>query len=525
MRIKKNKSVITNVVGEVFEKTLTFMAVLRGPTFIFEFANSAYLKMVGQDDIIGKPLIEVLPHLKDQIIFDLLDQVLLGLKPFISTKAMFFIKPEPCAPSEPRYLEFLYQPLFNHNNAVSGIFVEGRDVTNQQLLENALRQADRRKDEFLAIVAHELRNPLGPIRHAAQISLTAGVTACELKWSLEVIDRQAEHMGKLLDDLLDISRITNGKLQLHKECLQLNERLLAVVNTARPLIEARGHQLSVEVSMLPVYIDADPVRFNQIFSNLLSNAAKYTDCGGKIRVEATVINENVEVKIIDNGIGISQQAMPEIFEMYSQANPAVGRSEGGLGIGLSLVRGLVLMHGGEIEARSAGVGMGSEFIVHFPFASVLSTANSAHEPPDGAAVDEEFRVLVVDDNQDNANLCSMFFRRLGHEVRTAYSGTGAVKIAGEFFPHFILLDIGLPGINGYDVAKRIRATVWGAKVILVAITGYGQEDDKRQARAAGFNHHITKPFDFKQLKKLLQDEWLIIKNLALANVSKKLFGP
>jgi signal transduction histidine kinase len=490
--------------SDLFEQTPSFMTVLRGSTHVFEFANAAYLRLVGHRQIIGKSVCDALPEIKEQGFIDLLDRVRATGEPYTGTQIPVLVQRVPGAPLEQRYVNIVLQPLIEKNKDAA-IFVEGHDVTDQKRAEDSLRVANRRKDEFLATLAHELRNPLAPIRHAAKLSKNKDATKAELEWSHDVVDRQVGHMARLLDDLLDVSRITGGKLEMRKERLALNEILMAAVETVRPLIEARGHRLTTDLPKINVLIDADPVRFEQILSNLLTNSAKYTDRGGLIHIQVTLADGTVQIVVRDNGIGISPELLPHLFDMFSQATPAIDRSEGGLGIGLSLVRGLVLLHGGTVEARSQGIGQGSEFIITFPVASVArvhpvappASSNVDHDP------DSRMRVLVIDDNRDNADLCTMMFRKGGHEVRTAYAGQEGLDLAAEFLPQFVLLDIGMPQMNGFEVARRIRAAKWGEKITLIAITGWGQEDDKQKARAAGFDHHVTKPFDFKELKKLL----------------------
>jgi PAS domain S-box-containing protein len=380
------------------------------------------------------------------------------------------------------------------------------EAANRELqrAEEALRAADRRKDEFLATLAHELRNPLAPIRHAATIAKMPHATAAQIKWSQEVIDRQVEHMSRLLDDLLEVTRITLGKLELRKERLVLQDGLVAAVEAARPLIEARRHELVVDLPAASIHVDADPVRLAQIFSNLLTNAAKYTDPGGRIHLQARRVDENAVVSVEDDGAGISAELLPKLFEMFTQATSTLDRSEGGLGIGLSLARGLVARHGGRIEAKSRGLGMGSEFIVTLPLAL---PAEAPAAVAAGSAAREEggekpLRVLVADDNRDNADACAMLLAMAGHEVRTAYSGREALAVAAELLPQIALLDIGMPEMDGYEVARQIRAAAWGKSILLVAVTGWGQDEDRRLAAAAGFDHHCVKPVDLDSLRAL-----------------------
>jgi PAS domain S-box-containing protein len=491
---------------ELFQQAPTFMAVLRGPDHVFELANAAYYQIVGERDLIGKPLLEALPEMKDQGFIDVLDRVLATGEPYVGTGLPALLEREHGTPLEERYMDLVYQPLAGAGGSVSGVFVVGHDVTDRKRAEDALRAADRRKDEFLATLAHELRNPLAPIRHAAQISRTPHATEAQVKWSQEVIDRQVGHMARLLDDLLEVSRITRGMLELRKERIVLRDVVAAAVETVRPLIEARGHHLTLDLPAASTHIDADPVRLSQIFSNLLTNAAKYTNAGGRICVVARAGQDKVTIEVRDNGMGISPEQLPRMFEMFSQATSAIERSEGGLGIGLALVRGLVVLHGGTIEAHSRGLGKGSEFVLTFPLAPVEPGRASDAVRAEVVGNDRRtgLRVLVADDNRDTADSSALLLQISGHDVRTAYSGAEALRLAAEFMPQVALLDIGMPGMNGYEVAREIRGAGWGERMMLVAISGWGQADDKRLAEAAGFDHHLAKPVDFEMLHPLLR---------------------
>jgi signal transduction histidine kinase len=366
-----------------------------------------------------------------------------------------------------------------------------------------LAQADRRKDVFLATLAHELRNPLAPIRNAVEVLKAKGPDDPDLIWSRDVIDRQVGQMARLLDDLLDVSRITRNKLELRKQRVTLASVVETAVETSRPIIDGGGHELTVSLSSEPVYLDADPVRLAQVFANLLNNAAKYTDGGGHVRVAAERIGHEVVVSVKDDGIGIAPEVLPRLFEMFSQATPALERSQGGLGIGLSLVKGLVEMHGGSVEARSDGHGQGSQFIVRLPVA--VAPQPYDHPPGDGekGVAPVPCRVLVADDNRDAADSLAMMLKLAGNEVRTAYDGEQAVEQAEAFRPDLVLLDIGMPKLNGYEAARRIREQPSGHAMILVALTGWGQEEDKRRADEAGFHHHLVKPVDLAALARRL----------------------
>jgi len=379
-----------------------------------------------------------------------------------------------------------------------------QDVTGQKAIEAALRVADRRKDEFLATLAHELRNPLAPIRNAARILASPRLDEAALHWSRQVIQRQVTHMAWLLDDLLDVARITQGKLELRRERIALSAVIETAVEAARPLIDGKRHVLAIELPAREVEIDADPLRLAQVVSNLLTNAAKYTDAGGRIAVIARLVPPNLVISVRDNGIGISAGALRSIFEMFSQVADSLSRSEGGLGIGLALVKGLVELHGGSIEAHSEGPGCGSEFTVHLPLPD--GAADAGHEAQAGAtpAPRHGRRVLIADDNQDAADSLGMILELAGHEVRVAHGGHQALQVAAEFHPDAVLLDIGMPDLNGYETARALRATPGGADLELIALTGWGHPDDKLRAAEAGFDRHLTKPVDPAELEELLR---------------------
>jgi CheY-like chemotaxis protein/two-component sensor histidine kinase len=370
-------------------------------------------------------------------------------------------------------------------------------------LEAELRDADRHKNEFLATLAHELRNPLAPIRNAVEILNAKGTSDPDLRWGGDVIDRQVRHMARLLDDLLDVSRISHGKMELRKVRVELAAVVRNAVETSRPLIEAGGHELTVALPPAPLFLDADPVRLAQAFSNLLNNAARYTEAEGHIRLGVERQGSDVLVSVKDDGIGIAAEALPRIFEMFAQAKPALERSQSGLGIGLSLVRGVVELHGGRVEARSDGPGRGSEFIVRLP----VVVEKLVREAPPGDEGEPpcvaKCRILIVDDLMDSADSLAMLLRMTGHEVHTAYDGEEAVIAAEKFGPEVVLLDIGMPKVNGYDACRRIRQEPWGKGIYLIALTGWGQDDDRRRTEEAGFNGHMVKPVNPRDLMKVL----------------------
>jgi len=372
-------------------------------------------------------------------------------------------------------------------------------------MADALKEADRQKDAFLATLAHELRNPLAPIRNSIQLLRMKGASDAESEWGREVIDRQVNQMVRLLDDLLDVSRISYNKLQLRKERVDLRSVIQSAIETSRPLIDAAGHELAVVLPTAPIPLFADPVRLAQIFSNLLNNAAKYTRPGGHIRLAAERRDGDLLVSVKDDGIGITPEMLPQIFCLFSQGSaPVLERSQAGLGIGLALVRGLVELHGGGIEARSAGPERGSEFLVCLPTAvDEPVAAEHGSEAGHGLAPFLKHRVLIADDLKDSADSLAILLSLSGHEAQTAYDGEEAIRKAVRLKPDVALLDIGMPKLNGYDLCKRIRAEEWGQHAFLVAVTGWGQEGDRRRAKEAGFDCHLVKPVDPVALMRLM----------------------
>jgi PAS domain S-box-containing protein len=375
------------------------------------------------------------------------------------------------------------------------------DIEDVKRLEGALREADRRKDEFLATLAHELRNSLAPLRTGLQVLRLAGEGAAR-EQAREMMERQLGQMIRLVDDLLDVSRITRNKLELRKARIPLASAVGSAVETARPLIDAKGHVLTVALPSQAVYLDADLTRLAQVFGNLLHNAAKYTDPGGRIDLSAECRAEEIMVTVRDSGIGIAAEALPRLFAIFSQIDRRLERSQGGLGIGLALVKGLVEMHGGTVEAHSAGLGRGSEFVLRLPLAESGPRDESPPAHPAGLEHHRR-RVLVVDDSRDAAASLAMMLSLLGHDTRTAYDGLDALDLAATFRPEVVLLDIGMPKLNGYEVARRIRQEAWGKHMVLVACTGWGQDEDRRRSRESGFDLHLVKPVDPATLQKLL----------------------
>jgi len=364
--------------------------------------------------------------------------------------------------------------------------------------QRALLLADRRKDEFLATLAHELRNPLGPMRMVLDLLGLKEFSDPQVQWSHDVLSRQLGHLSHLVDDLLEVSRINEGKIELRKTRVDLSTLMRTAVETSQAIVNAASHELTVEYPSTPVFLDADPTRLSQVLSNLLINAAKYTPPGGTLRFTGTQDQENALITVQDSGIGISADDLPKLFQTFSQLPKGKAFSQGGFGIGLSLLRTLVDLHGGTVMAKSAGIGLGSKFTVRLP--ALLDAENPpSNEPAPTPTKGESKRVLVVDDNEDAAASLAMLLEIEGHATQVAENGLRAIQLLGEFYPDAIVLDIGLPGMDGYEVARKIRDTHSGQKLLLVALTGWGQEQDKSEARSAGFNFHFTKPMDVQRL--------------------------
>jgi signal transduction histidine kinase len=400
------------------------------------------------------------------------------------------------------------RPRWFHNSIAKmddGLVVWFADITERKRVEADLRDVDRRKDEFLATLAHELRNPLAPIRQAAAIASAPRATAAQLRWSHAVIERQVRHMARLLDDLLDVSRITRGTLELRCEWLDVRSVVDAAVETSKPALDGKGHTLEVTVGDGLPQIHADGLRLAQVLSNLLNNAAKYTDPGGHIQLAVESQEMALIVRVTDSGIGIEPEALPRIFQMFSQLRPALERSEGGLGIGLALVKGLVSLHGGTVEVRSAGAGHGSEFRIRLPLPAVKKGI-AMHNTTTDAANQFSYsrRLLVVDDNTDAAESLAALLALDGHQVKTAFDADQALDIADSFKPEVAILDIGLPRRNGYELALDLRRQSGDVPPMLIALTGWGQAEDRTRARNAGFDEHLTKPVDPQVVRALIR---------------------
>jgi two-component system, chemotaxis family, CheB/CheR fusion protein len=388
------------------------------------------------------------------------------------------------------------------NEALIVLAIE--DITSRRAHEATLTaravdliRADRSKDEFLAMLAHELRNPLAALHNATAILQAPGAPAEACGQAKDVVVRQVGNMTRMIDDLLDVSRITEGKIELRKEVVSLETIFSAAASVAEAGIEARGQELTVSLPDDPVFIQGDSTRLDQIFGNLLGNASKYTQPGGKISIMAEREENEVIVRVRDSGIGIEQELLPHVFELFVQANRASDRTHGGLGIGLTVVQRLVALHGGSVEAHSEGPGRGSEFVVRLP---IIPGRTQVPPPPAASESDRVFRMLIVDDNVDSAETMAMLQGLYGHQTRTANTGPEAIKIAAEFLPEVVLLDIGLPGMDGHEVARKLRTMPELSGVFLVAMTGYGSDEDRARSKEAGFDQHLVKPANLEELQ-------------------------
>ena len=503
------------------------MVAVDGTTHIVSYVNPAFAELVGMEikQLIGRPFSEAVPEGVENGCLALLDRVFhSGVAESSEEQEHRQTQPQSV------YWSYFMWPILGEDERPLGVMIQITEATevarfrqqavamNESLLISAARQHELKqvaealsarlqvavsaRDHFLAILSHELRNPLAAISNGMEL-LKLAVGNQELAESCrEMIDRQLKQMVKLVDDLLDVSRITTGKLELRKQRVELNSVLRESVEASRALINAGDHSLTVEMPPGEVWLDADPTRLAQIFLNLLNNAAKYSQPHGSIRLVARVDGSEIEVSVQDQGVGIPPAKLDHIFEMFMQVDVSWERTQGGMGIGLSLVKEFVDLHGGRVEARSPGLGQGSEFLVRLPLTSGSDKQNTiAVELPRGP----QRRILVVDDNRDAAESLAMLLKMMGHEVRTAHGGEAAVSVAAEYRPMLVLLDLGMPQVDGYEAARRIRSQPWGAEMYLAALSGWGAKDDRIRTQDCGFDRHLVKPADIEALKQLIAD--------------------
>lgn len=424
-----------------------------------------------------------------------------GIRDVVCGRLPRFQLEYPCHSStEQRWYLMSVTPFYGENPA--RVVVSHENITARMLANHALRDADRRKDEFLAMLAHELRNPLASVTNAATL-LQEGADDGEHAWAADVIARQSGQLGRLVDDLLDVSRITRGKIDLRKSLIDAARCLENACEAVAPMVAGRSHTLTADFPRAGLWLEADPTRLEQILSNLLANAAKYTEPHGHIWVSARRETNEIVVAIRDNGAGISRKKIPEMFELFAQGERSAARSEGGLGIGLTVVRGLCELHGGSVIAESEGLGRGTTFTVRLPAVDAQDAPSATRGKPVAIAPAEGLRILIVDDNRDTAAGLGKLLSRSGYRIILAHDGEEALERARAELPAAVLLDIGLPGMDGYEVARHLRRESCGADALIVALSGYGQEEDRQQSRAAGFDGHMVKPVDVAELRTLL----------------------
>ncbi len=487
-----------------FEQGTNFAGVLSLDGTVVE-ANRLCLDACGftRDEVIGKPFWEYGWWNRSPALMELIRGAALGAAggQMFRAETNFYM-----ADGTERIVDLVVAPVTDQAGNVIFVAATGNDITDRRRMEDTLREQERRKDEFLALLAHELRNPLAPLRNGLQVMRLANGDANANSQAREMMERQLAHMVRIVDDLLDVSRISRNKMELRRSRVLLADVVSSAVETSRPMIEAAGHELTISLPSEPIYLDADLTRLAQVFGNLLTNSAKYTERGGRIWLTAAREGDHVSIMVKDTGIGIPAYALPDIFDMFSQVDRTIERSTGGLGIGLALVKGLVEIHGGTVEVASPGQGLGSTFTVRLP---VLE--NRAESVPELQAVENrrtsgaERRILVVDDNRDSANSMAMMLKLMGNEVRTAHDGIKAVEIAEAFRPQVILMDVGMPKRNGYEATRRIREQPWGQNMIIIALTGWGQDVDRTHSKNAGCDGHLVKPVYLPDLETLLAE--------------------
>ncbi len=485
---------------DIFRNAPVGIAILHGPDHVFEFANEPYLELVGHRSLLGRPLRRAFHELGGQGVYEVLDQVYASGSPYVAESMAVRIDRGAGRGLENALFRFVYQPLRNPRGEVDGIAVIAVDVTAIVSARREAEAASRAKDEFLAMLGHELRNPLAPILTALQLMRLRGVRGADRERT--IIERQVKHVVSLVDDLLDVSRITRGKIQLAQRPVALADVVAEAVEMASPLLEQQRHRLELDIRRDACTVNADPARLAQVVSNLLTNAAKYTEPGGRITVTGRVDGSEAVLSVADSGIGISPDMLPRVFDLFAQERQALDRAAGGLGLGLAIVKSLVSLHGGTVSAESEGHGKGSVFTVRLPLAETPHPT-PLEAPRPHPALDEQLRVLVVDDNHDAATLLSDALSLWGHDTRIARDGVEALQVGEEFLPDVALLDIGLPVMDGYELARRFAASPALRHTRLIAVTGYGQEQDRWRSQDAGFAAHLTKPVDLESVRRLV----------------------
>ena len=481
------------------------MFIWWGPELI-QFYNDAYRRTMGPErhpSALGQPGRECWAEIWD-IIGPQIEQVMAGKGATWHEDQLVPVTRH--GRLEEVWWTYSYSPINDEHGGVGGVLVVCNDVTKQHLMTEALQEADRRKDEFLAMLGHELRNPLAPIISSVAVLDRAGShDSPHAAHAREIIARQANHLRELVDELLDVARINTGKITLKKDAVAITSAVDRAVEQSRDLMESNRHRFDVSVPQTPLYVEGDLSRLTQVISNLLNNAAKYTEPGGTVTLTTSVHGTQVCIEVTDTGMGISADVLPYVFDLFTQSGRALDRSHGGLGVGLTLVRRLVELHGGRVEAHSPGPAKGSRFRVWLPLMQTAAPEHRALAAEGQASAVKARRILVVDDNADAADMLSMVLSLAGHSVCTVNHGLEVLDRAREFRPDIILLDLGLPGLSGFEIARQLRASSDLEHVTLIALTGYGQDEDRRQSRAHGFDHHVVKPVDLDALSELINN--------------------
>jgi PAS domain S-box-containing protein len=490
------------------------VVVHRGADHVIEMVNPVACMLLGRraEDLLGRPAFEAIPELRDHEFRGLLDRMYKTGAPQVGRDMPARLDRDGSGRVRLAFFDVVFTPLRDAERNVIGALALGSDVTDQVIarrevndLREAAESANRAKDEFLAMLGHELRNPLAPILTALQLLKLRGIEAGERERA--IIERQVKHLVSLVDDLLDVSRITRGKIELRHEVIEAADFIARAIEMASPLLEQQRHDLTVEVSRTGLPVDGDMDRLAQVVANLLTNAAKYTEPGGTIAVRARVEGADVVVSVTDSGIGIDKDMLPQVFDLFVQQRQTLERSRGGLGLGLAIVRSLVGLHGGTVSVASGGAGQGSEFTIRLPRA--VSSLASVPMIDEGAAArlapgEAGARVLVVDDNRDGAILLAETLSAFGYQARAVHDGPAALAMAEQFDPDVALLDIGLPVMDGFELARQFALRAGLSRTKLVAVTGYGQEQDRAESAQAGFVAHLVKPVDLGHLRRVIE---------------------
>lgn len=492
---------------QLFTKSPAFMCLLAGPDHVFEYVNLRYFELIANRDVINKSVRDAFPEIVEQGFTELLDFVYTTGHSHTGIAAPIVLVSDVTGEERQLYLDFVYHPIRDADNEITGIFVNGYDVTERVLSEQSLEEQDRRKDEFLAMLAHELRNPLAPIRNASELLKQTTLDDATVHKLGDLVSRQVNQLTRLIDDLLEVSRISQGRMELQKGPMLLDQAIRFAIESTSVGVAEKNLQLIYECDDALLLIDGDYARVAQSLINIIINATKYTEDDGRITIRLRQEDKQAVIDVSDTGIGIESQMLEEIFELFRQVDTSIDRSRGGLGIGLSVVRKIIQMHDGTINAQSAGLGKGSLFSITLPLAAYEESVTTLHTNPALSPL----KFLLVDDNEDATNSLAMLLETVGHETIVTYRGANALAIIEKDNVDVVLLDIGLPDIDGYEVAERIRAT--NKNITIVAVSGYGQAEDVRKALDAGFSGHLTKPVSLDALERtvsqlLAREEYL-----------------